>query len=72
MKAIIIDDERLARQELRNLLAVHKEILPFYQLRPEWCESQVNQTSCFPQRMRWIFLPDQLGTVQFFVSYNAN
>lgn len=26
MKAIIIDDERLARQELRNLLAVHKEI----------------------------------------------
>ena len=26
MKAIIIDDERLARQELKNLLAVHKEI----------------------------------------------
>lgn len=26
MKAIIIDDERLARQELRNLLAAHKEI----------------------------------------------
>ena len=26
MKAIIIDDERLARQELRNLLAVHKDI----------------------------------------------
>jgi two-component system, LytTR family, response regulator len=26
MKAIIIDDERLARQELRNLLAQHKEI----------------------------------------------
>ena len=26
MKAIIIDDERLARQELRNLLSVHKEI----------------------------------------------
>lgn len=26
MKAIIIDDERLARQELKNLLATHKEI----------------------------------------------
>lgn len=26
MKAIIIDDERLARQELKNLLAAHKEI----------------------------------------------
>lgn len=26
MKAIIIDDERLARQELRNLLSAHKEI----------------------------------------------
>lgn len=26
MKAIIIDDERLARQELKNLLAQHKEI----------------------------------------------
>ncbi len=26
MKAIIIDDERLARQELKNLLSVHKEI----------------------------------------------
>lgn len=26
MKAIIIDDERLARQELKNLLAVHKEV----------------------------------------------
>ncbi|MBL7922516.1 MAG: response regulator [Bacteroidia bacterium] len=26
MKAIIIDDERLARQELKNLLAVYKEI----------------------------------------------
>lgn len=26
MKAIIIDDERLARQELRNLLSVHKEV----------------------------------------------
>ncbi len=26
MKAIIIDDERLARQELKNLLAEHKEI----------------------------------------------
>ncbi len=26
MKAIIIDDERLARQELKNLLAIHKEI----------------------------------------------
>src|ERR1700750_1253198 len=26
MKAIIIDDERLARQELRNLLAAHKDI----------------------------------------------
>lgn len=26
MKAIIIDDERLARQELKNLLASHKEI----------------------------------------------
>ena len=26
MRAIIIDDERLARQELRNLLAVHKDI----------------------------------------------
>lgn len=26
MKAIIIDDERLARQELKNLLALHKEI----------------------------------------------
>lgn len=26
MKAIIIDDERLSRQELKNLLAVHKEI----------------------------------------------
>jgi len=26
MKAIIIDDERLARQELRNLLLAHKEI----------------------------------------------
>lgn len=26
MKAIIIDDERLARQELRNLLTAHKEI----------------------------------------------
>ncbi len=26
MKAIIIDDERLARQELRSLLAAHKEI----------------------------------------------
>ncbi len=26
MKAIIIDDERLARQELRNLLAAHKEV----------------------------------------------
>lgn len=26
MKAIIIDDERLARQELKNLLSVHKEV----------------------------------------------
>ncbi len=26
MKAIIIDDERLARQELRSLLSVHKEV----------------------------------------------
>jgi len=26
MKAILIDDERLARQELKNLLAVHKEV----------------------------------------------
>jgi two-component system, LytTR family, response regulator len=26
MKAIIIDDERLARQELKNLLAAHKEV----------------------------------------------
>jgi len=26
MRAIIIDDERLARQELRNLLAAHKEV----------------------------------------------
>ena len=26
MKAILIDDERLARQELRNLLAAHKEV----------------------------------------------
>jgi two-component system LytT family response regulator len=26
MKAILIDDERLARQELRNLLSAHKEI----------------------------------------------
>lgn len=26
MKAIIVDDERLARQELKNLLAAHKEI----------------------------------------------
>src|SRR3954468_4953349 len=26
MKAIIIDDERLARQELKSLLAAHKEI----------------------------------------------
>lgn len=26
MRAIIIDDERLARQELKNLLAVHKDI----------------------------------------------
>ena len=26
MKAIIIDDERLARQELRNLLAAHKDV----------------------------------------------
>ena len=26
MKAIIVDDERLARQELKNLLATHKEI----------------------------------------------
>lgn len=26
MKAILIDDERLARQELRNLLAQHKEV----------------------------------------------
>ncbi len=26
MKAIIIDDERLARQELKNLLSIHKEI----------------------------------------------
>ena len=26
MKAIIIDDERLARQELKNLLAEHKEV----------------------------------------------
>ena len=26
MKAIIIDDERLARQELKNLLATYKEI----------------------------------------------
>lgn len=26
MKAIIIDDERLARQELKNLLAIHKEV----------------------------------------------
>src|SRR4051812_25598143 len=26
MKAIIIDDERLARQELKNLLSTHKEI----------------------------------------------
>jgi two-component system LytT family response regulator len=26
MKAIIIDDERLARQELKNLLSAHKEI----------------------------------------------
>lgn len=26
MKAILIDDERLARQELRNLLAIHKEV----------------------------------------------
>jgi two-component system, LytTR family, response regulator len=26
MKAIIIDDERLARQELKNLLALHKEV----------------------------------------------
>lgn len=26
MKAIIIDDERLARQELRNLLSAHKEV----------------------------------------------
>lgn len=26
MKAILIDDERLARQELKNLLASHKEI----------------------------------------------
>ncbi len=26
MKAIIIDDERLARQELKNLLAIHKDI----------------------------------------------
>ncbi len=26
MKAIIIDDERLARQELKNLLSVHKDL----------------------------------------------
>ncbi|MCU0360557.1 MAG: response regulator [Bacteroidia bacterium] len=26
MKAILIDDERLARQELKNLLSVHKEV----------------------------------------------
>jgi two-component system LytT family response regulator len=26
MKALIIDDERLARQELKSLLAEHKEI----------------------------------------------
>jgi two-component system, LytTR family, response regulator len=26
MKAIIVDDERLARQELKNLLSVHKEV----------------------------------------------
>lgn len=26
MKAIIVDDERLARQELKNLLAAHKEV----------------------------------------------
>jgi two-component system, LytTR family, response regulator len=26
MKAILIDDERLARQELKNLLSIHKEI----------------------------------------------
>jgi two-component system LytT family response regulator len=26
MKAIIIDDERLARQELKTLLSIHKEI----------------------------------------------
>ncbi|MCC6370144.1 MAG: response regulator [Bacteroidia bacterium] len=26
MKAIIIDDERLARQELKNLLSIHKEV----------------------------------------------
>ncbi len=26
MKAILIDDERLARQELKNLLAIHKEV----------------------------------------------
>ena len=26
MKAIIIDDERLARQELKNLLLTHKEV----------------------------------------------
>ena len=26
MKAILIDDERLARQELKNLLALHKDI----------------------------------------------
>ena len=54
MKAIIIDDERIARLELRRLLAEHAEIEIAGEARtgeePYLLSSELNPTFCF-----WIY-----------------
>ena len=62
MKAIIIDDERLARQELKNLLSVHKEIEIVAECaNAEEAKEKIDK--CFPS----IFLRDLCEAFVFFV-----